>query len=267
MANHKPIHPSLGQSNEPIRMLSILIPVFNEEKNIERILSLLDSIAWPVKTEWILIEDGSTDKSLSVIQKCLKIYPQARLFVHKHNIGKSSAIYKGIEMAKGEIIVIQDADLEYNPADILKLIVPLMKNEADVVYGSRYLGRKKEYSFHTSINKFLTFLSNLFSGLKLTDMETCYKVFRSSLLKSYRIRTLRFGFEPEITSYIAKFDVRVKELPVSYTPRNYRQGKKIGWKDGLAALWFIFKFNFMISREDCLKEIPQEELPKTSIAS
>ncbi len=261
-------HPHLTNlKEEPIRLLSIVIPVFNEAHNIEKVFQALEKVAWPIKTEWIVVDDGSTDQSLNVIKNNLAKYPECKLIALEQNQGKAAAIDKGVFEASGQIIVIQDADLEYNPNDILKLIQPILKNEADVVYGSRYLDYKEPYSFHTFVNNFLTFLSNLFSGLKLTDMETCYKVFRAPILKGFHIRTKRFGFEPEVTSYIAKFDLRVKELPVSYTPRNYQQGKKIGWKDGVAALWFLFKFNFLISQKECLRPVSVVEPKKQSIAS
>lgn len=263
-------HPYYAEeANEPIRLLSIVIPVYNEEGNIEKVFQALDKVEWPMKTEWIIVEDGSTDYSRSVIKQNLSKYPHARLIMQEPNQGKAAAIDKGIFAAKGQIIVIQDADLEYDPKDILKLIQPIQKNEADVVYGSRYLDYKEPYSFHTFVNNFLTFLSNAFSGLKLTDMETCYKVFKAPLLKSFRIQTKRFGFEPEVTAYIAKFDLKVKELPVNYAPRNYHEGKKIGWKDGVAALWFLVKFNFFVSAHECVRKKPSkaDKTDPQSIAS
>lgn len=243
------------RSTPPPQKLSLLVPIFNEAHNLAQVIRILDEVPWPLKVECVFVDDGSTDGSESVIRKARPKNLEVRFFRFEKNQGKGAAIQKGIEEANGEIIAVQDADQEYDPNDLLTLIQPFLEGKADVVYGSRFRRdvRQVHRTFHRSINVLLTLLSNMASGIYLSDMETCYKVFRADVLKSFHLRTKRFGFEPEVTAYLAKFSLRVLEFPISYFPRNYLEGKKIGWKDGVAALWFIFKFNFLTSPESCLK--------------
>lgn len=238
-----------------VKLFSLIIPVYNESRNLDDLVARLDAIAWPVDTEWIFINDGSKDDSSKIIKSIQLRYPRIRLIDNEKNRGKGAALRMGIDAAQGQIVAVQDADAEYDPADLLVLIRPLLAGKADVVYGSRFRadGFQVHRTFHRYVNRLLTLFSNLCSGIHVTDMETCYKVFRADIVKAFALQSNRFGFEPEITAYIAKFSLRVLEFPISYFPRNYAQGKKIGWKDGIAALWFIFKYNFLVDRVRSLK--------------
>lgn len=246
--------------------LSLVIPVFNEEKHIEPLLRVLGEIHWPLRVEFLFVDDCSTDKSVAILEKLTITYPEIRILKKDKNGGKGAAVIAGIQAATGEIIAIQDADLEYDPRDLLQLIEPILQNRADVVYGSRFRrdGHQVHRTYHRYVNVFLTHVSNWCSGISVTDMESCYKVFRADVLKRFKLQCQRFGFEPEVTAYIAKFPLRMQEYPVSYFPRSYLEGKKIGWRDGVAALWFIFKFNFLVSAADCLHPAPEAQLhPQT----
>lgn len=244
--------------------LSLVIPLYNEEKNLEALLRILGEIRWPLRVEFVFVDDCSTDNSVTILERLTPTYPEIRIIRKTRNEGKGSAVARGIAEATGEIIAIQDADLEYDPRDLMHLIQPIIHNRADVVYGSRFRrdGHQVHRTYHRWINMVLTHLSNWASGISLTDMESCYKVFRADVLKRFHLRCKRFGFEPEITAYIAKFPLRVQEFPVSYFPRTYLQGKKIGWKDGVAALWHIFKFNLLVSAPDCL--LPENATQSTT---
>jgi glycosyltransferase involved in cell wall biosynthesis len=241
--------------------LTLVIPVYNEEKNLEPLLRILGEIHWPLRMEFLFVDDCSVDRSVEILEGLTTTYPEIRVIKKSRNEGKGSAVARGIAEASGEIIAIQDADLEYDPRDLLHLIQPIINNRADVVYGSRFRrdGHQVHRTYHRWINVFLTHVSNWCSGISLTDMESCYKVFRADVLKRFRLQTKRFGFEPEITAYVAKFPLRLQEFPVSYFPRTYLQGKKIGWKDGIAALWHIFRFNFLVSATECLLPERHEE--------
>lgn len=229
--------------------LSIIIPCFNERYTIEKLLTKVNGSLVKNK-EIIVIDDGSTDGTGKLLQNELK--PLFHILINnKENLGKGAAIHKGIEAANGDFIIIQDADLEYDPNDYPKLLQPLLEGKADVVYGSRFLGgdsRRILFYWHSVGNKVLTTLSNMFSNLNMTDMETCFKVFRAELIKSIHLRERRFGFEPEITLKIARNpDIRIYEVGVSYHGRTYREGKKINWKDGFSALYCIFKYGLLRS--------------------
>jgi glycosyltransferase involved in cell wall biosynthesis len=226
-------------------MLSIIIPCFNEEDTIEKIVDKVISSTNNLDREIILIDDFSHDNTRTIIKNNLKDKIDQIIFNSK-NYGKGFSIREGIKKAKGDIILIQDADLEYDPKDYQKLIKPIKDNLADVVFGSRFLGmgeRRVLYFWHTIGNKFLTLLSNMFSNLNLTDMEVCYKVFRSEELKKLKLTENRFGFEPEVTAKIAKNNLRIYEVGVSYFGRKYKDGKKITWRDGFSALRCIIKYN------------------------
>ena len=223
--------------------LSVVIPVFNERKTLLEILRRV--IAVPVAKEIILVDDGSTDGTREMLH-LLEKEPEFRIFYHPLNRGKGAALKTGFLHAQGDIIIVQDADLEYDPEDYPRLIEPILKRQADVVYGSRFLERRSRPGgfWHSLANRILTRLSNVFTGLGLTDMETCYKVFRRDVLQAIapRLRQQRFGIEPELTARIARGAYRVREVPIRYDRRTYQEGKKIGWRDGVKALWCIVRY-------------------------
>lgn len=228
-------------------LLSILIPVYNERAVVERSLALVLNAPLPesMERELIIVDDCSTDGTYAILQRLAAQEPRIRLFRHEVNQGKGAAVRTAIGKAEGDFTVVQDADLEYDPNEYPVLLKPLLDGRADAVFGSRYMAgvQTRVLPFwHSMINKYLTLLSNVFSNIKLTDMETCYKVFRTDLLKSIPIRSNRFGFEPEITMKCAKRKLRIYEVPISYHGRTYEEGKKIGWKDGLKALGVILHF-------------------------
>ena len=231
--------------------LSIIIPVFNEERTIISILDAIQQVKLigDFNKEIILIDDCSTDNSKSIIEKYITDYPNfnAKYFCHNINMGKGAALHSGIKHSTGSYITIQYADLEYDPQEFNLLLKPLIDGFADVVYGSRFIGGNPHrvlFFWHTIGNKFLTFLSNIFSDLNLTDMETCYKMFKSVHLKSLNLKEKRFGFEPEVTAKISRVPkVRIYEVGISYYGRTYEEGKKIGWKDGFRAIYCILKYN------------------------
>nr|HID59569.1 glycosyltransferase family 2 protein [Desulfobacterales bacterium] len=222
--------------------LSIVIPVYNERATISEILKRV--CATPYEKEIIVVDDGSTDGSREWLRTVKG--KDIKVIFHENNMGKGAALRTGFGHVTGDIVIVQDADLEYNPEEYGSLISPIIDGRADVVYGSRFLGGPHRVLFfwHYIGNKFLTLISNIFTNLNLTDMETCYKVFRASLLKRISIKSNRFGFEPEITAKFAKLGCRIYETPISYSGRDYKEGKKITWKDGLAALFYIIRFRF-----------------------
>jgi glycosyltransferase involved in cell wall biosynthesis len=230
--------------------LSIIIPAYNESRTIHLILEKVIQVPLiaDFKKEIILINDCSTDDTEGAIQTFMTNHPETDIRYYKHEInkGKGAAIHTGIEQATGNYIIIQDADLEYDPAEYNVLLQAIVNADADVVYGSRFMGGKPHrilFFWHTIGNKFLTFCSNLFSNLNLTDMETCYKLFRSSVIKSIKFHEKRFGFEPEVTQKIARIKgIKIYEVGISYYGRTYLEGKKIGWKDGFRALYCIIKY-------------------------
>ena len=224
--------------------ISIIIPVYNEIKTLEKILKRIKNQTH-IDKEVILIDDFSTDGSRELIKNKLKSEVQ-KIILNKKNFGKGYSVRQGIEMAEGDIILIQDADLEYSPTDYDKLINPILNNDADIVYGSRFIGSDEKrvlFFWHTLGNKFLTLLSNVFTNLNLTDMENCYKVFRSNIIKNIELKENRFGFEPEITAKISKKDFRIYEVGVKYYGRKYKDGKKITWKDGFSAIRCIILYS------------------------
>ena len=224
--------------------ISIIIPCFNEVDTIEKIVEKVKSQNQYEK-EIIIIDDFSTDGTREVIKRRLNEKID-KLLLNSKNFGKGYSVRQGIEISTGDIILIQDADLEYDPSDYSKLIEPIKNGYADVVYGSRFVGSEEKrvlFFWHSIGNFILTFLSNMFSNLNLTDMENCYKVFRSEIIKNIKLYENRFGFEPEITAKIAKKKYRIYEVGVKYYGRTYEQGKKIGWKDGFSAIKCIIKYN------------------------
>lgn len=227
--------------------LSIVIPVYNEEASIEEIIKRLELVNIPLEKEIIIVDDGSTDKTRNILKN---LKSDNKIVLRDINGGKGDALKKGFLVSSGDIIIIQDADLEYNPKDYFCLIKPILDNTACVVYGSRMLKKENRKNFYFRsyfANKVLTKISNVFTGLHLTDMETCYKVFTKEVLDSFKsdLCSKRFGVEPEITAKIAKKGWRVCEVPISYNGRSYKKGKKVGWKDGLAGVWHILRFNLL----------------------
>ena len=233
--------------------LSILIPAYNEEKTILQILEAVRDlhITFDVSKEIIVVNDCSKDRTPQLVEQFMADNPSLdlRLINQPVNQGKGAAINKAIQSCTGDYLIVQDADLEYDPEDYNLLLKPVFKDKADVVYGSRFIGHHPHrilFYWHSRGNKFLTNLSNMMTNLNLTDMETCYKLIRSSIAKSITIRENRFGIEPEITAKLAKVkNVRIYEVGISYYGRTYEEGKKIGWKDGFRAIWCIFKYKFV----------------------
>ncbi len=227
--------------------LSILIPVYNERAVVEKSLAMVLAAPLPenLERELVIVDDCSKDGTSEILARFAALHPEIRLFRHEVNQGKGAAVRSAIEKANGDFCLIQDADLEYDPGEYPVLLAPLLSGRADAVFGSRYLAgeqRRVLPFWHSMINLFLTLTSNMFSNLHLTDMETCYKVFRTDLLKSIPVRSDRFGFEPEITMKCAKRKLRIYEVPISYHGRTYEEGKKIGWKDGVKALGVVLYF-------------------------
>lgn len=222
-------------------LLSVVMPVYNERDTVMEVVDRV--LAVPVDKELIMVDDGSTDGTREVLE-ALSDRPGVRVIFHQRNMGKGAALRTGFAGCHGDIVIVQDADLEYFPEEYPELIEPIQKGWADVVYGSRFLGRKHRVLLyhHYLANKLLTFLSNLSTNLNLSDMETCYKVFRREIIQSIPLKQDRFGFEPEITAKIARRRCRVFEVAISYNGRTYEQGKKIGVKDAFKALWCIFRY-------------------------
>ena len=231
-----------------ISTISIIIPCYNEADTINSLLSAVLNVQLPYTKEIIIIDDCSTDSSFEVIENYSTANPEIKVYRQSINRGKGAALRKGISQATGDIVIIQDADLEYNPEEYPSLIKPFEDGVADVVYGSRFKGAHAErilYFWHSVGNKFLTLVSNMMTNLNLTDMETCYKVFRRDIIQNISTTEDRFGFEPEITAKIAAYKprLRIYEVGISYYGRTYEEGKKIDWKDGIAAIWCILKYN------------------------
>lgn len=224
--------------------LSVVVPVFNEKDTIKQIHDRIRSI--DADKEIIMVDDCSTDGTREIIEGLAAC--DTRVFFHEKNMGKGAALRTGFQKATGDILIIQDADLEYDPGEYPKLIRPILEGKADVVYGSRFAGGEQHkvlFFWHMLGNKFLTLLSNMFTNLNLTDMETCYKVFTRDIYTRIVIQENRFGFEPEITAKVAKLHARIYEVGISYSGRTYEEGKKIGWKDGVSAVRCILKYNLL----------------------
>ena len=223
-------------------LLSVVMPVYNERDTIEEIINRV--LAVPLRTELIVVDDGSTDGTRDKLKE-LAASGRFQLILQPSNRGKGSALRRGFEEVKGDLVVIQDADLEYSPEEFPDLIELICQGRADVVFGSRFLGRHRVFLFtHYLGNVFLTFIANLLYNTMLTDMETCYKVMRTEVLKSFRLQQNGFGIEPEMTAKVFKRGYRVYEVPITYDGRGYEEGKKITWRDGVVALWVLVKYRF-----------------------
>src|ERR1700719_3802668 len=224
--------------------LSVVMPVYNEQATLREVIARVLSV--PLDIELICVDDGSRDASREILAELQTAHPQIRVYLQPKNMGKGSALRRGIQESSGDFVVIQDADLEYDPAEYPLLLEPLLQGKADVVYGSRFLGgapHRVLYFWHSIGNRILTLLSNALTNMNMSDMETCYKVFRREIIQSIPIEEDRFGFEPEVTVKVAKRRLRVYEVGISYSGRTYAEGKKIGWKDGFRALWCLFKYS------------------------
>ena len=240
--------------------LSVVMPVYNERPTlrimVERVLAV------PMEIELLCVDDGSQDGSREILEELEKQYPQIRVFLQPHNMGKGAALRRGIQEATGDFVVIQDADLEYDPAEFPRLLEPLLAGKADVVYGSRFMGsgaHRVLYFWHSVGNWLLTLLSNCLTNINLSDMETCYKMFRREVIGAIPIEENRFGFEPEITVKVARRNLRIYEVGISYSGRTYDEGKKIGWKDGFRALYCLFKYSL---KEPSVKAVAAKSLPE-----
>jgi glycosyltransferase involved in cell wall biosynthesis len=233
--------------------LSVVIPIYNERNTIREIVRQVRAV--PINKQIILVDDCSTDGTREVLKQWEASESDLTIQFHETNQGKGAALRTGFALARGQVVIVQDADLEYDPAQYLQLIQPIVEGKADVVYGSRFIGETHRVLFfwHSLANRFLTLLSNTFTNLNLTDMEVCYKVFRREVIQGIVLKSNRFGFEPEVTAKVARFQIpavdgrparrcRIYEMPVSYNGRDYREGKKIGWKDGVQALYCILRY-------------------------
>jgi glycosyltransferase involved in cell wall biosynthesis len=235
--------------------LSVVIPVYNERNTIHEILRQVRAV--PVRKQIILVDDCSKDGTRDILKQLEADEPDLTIVYHDVNQGKGAALRTGFRHARGQVVIVQDADLEYDPAQYLQLLQPILEGKADVVYGSRFIGESHRvlYFWHSLANKYLTLLSNVFTNLNLTDMEVCYKLFRREVIQGIKLSSDRFGFEPEVTAKVARFQMpalegrparkcRIYEMPVSYNGRDYREGKKIGWKDGFQALYCILRYAY-----------------------
>jgi glycosyltransferase involved in cell wall biosynthesis len=244
--------------------LSLVIPIHNEAALLAEVLERVRRAPCPIEREWILVDDRSTDATPQILAAWIAEHGHEergmRVITRAPGgpAGKGAAITEGFRVATGDFVVVQDADLEYDPADLPALLQPLLDDRADVVYGSRFRreGQQVHRTFHYLGNRVLTALSNMLSGIYLSDMETCYKLFRSDLVKAMALRSHRFGVEVEMTAYVAKARVRVYELPIAYYPRTHLAGKKIGWKDGVAALGHLVRFNLLTSPGRAYRDLP-----------
>lgn len=252
----------------PCLKLSVVMPVYNERATLRTVVERV--LAVPVEIELLCVDDGSYDGSREILSEIERQHSQVRVLVQPRNMGKGAALRRGILEATGDFVIIQDADLEYDPNDYPQLLQPLLANKADVVYGSRFLGsgaHRVLYFWHSVGNWLLTLISNCFTNINLTDMETCYKVFRREVIQSIPIEENRFGFEPEITVKVARRKLRIYEVGVSYSGRTYEEGKKVGWKDGFRALYCLVKYSMKeASVEVALTRLSQADNQPTTFS-
>ena len=242
--------------------LSIIVPAFNESKTIGLVVNRLIENLTKFTFEIVIIDDASRDNTSEVAAEIINQHSNIRLIRHKTNQGKTEALKTGFKESQGRIIIVQDADLEYDPADISRVISPILNNIADVVYGSRFLDleHKNTFLFKSYVaNKVINFFSNFFTHFKFTDVETCYKAFRREIIQNMVINSKRFGFEIEVTAKISKLQLRIQEVPISFSSRSYEEGKKIGFKDGIQALFYIIKYNLFSSKENSFVQEPNLE--------
>lgn len=247
--------PSPNQPQTPC--LSVVIPAYNEQATLRTIVEKV--LQLPLALEVIVVDDCSQDATPVVLAELTRLYDNVRGIRHERNQGKTAAVKTGIAISSGVIVIVQDADMEYDPAEIPEVINPILQDQADVVYGSRFLVRRAArvvYFYHYLANRALTFCSNLFTNMNMTDVETGYKAFRGSIIRNMVISSSGFGFEIEVTAKVAKLKARVYEVPISYYGRTYEEGKKIGMVDGLHALWYIFKYNVLVSRARSFRHSP-----------
>ncbi len=233
-----------SQVRSQIMKLSVVMPIYNERNTLRSVIQRVLSV--PLDIELLCVDDGSSDGSTEILSELRAEHENLRFFLQPHNMGKGAALRRGIQEATGDFVIVQDADLEYDPQDYPTLLDPLTQGKADVVYGSRFLGsgpHRVLYFWHSVGNWILTLLSNCLTNINLSDMETCYKAFRREVIQSIPIEENRFGFEPEITVKVAKRRLRIYEVGISYWGRTYEEGKKIGWKDGVRALWCLLKYS------------------------
>jgi glycosyltransferase involved in cell wall biosynthesis len=222
--------------------LTVVIPVYNEKETIQTIVHRVQAV--PIDKEIIIVDDDSTDGTKEVLKHLQA--EGVKVLYHERNMGKGAALRTGFQHVTGDLAIVQDADLEYDPQDYLKLLQPILEGNADVVYGSRFSGQNQNMmSLHRFGNQFLTFVTNVLYGTSITDMETCYKLFRAPLLKDIKIECDRFNFEPEITAKILRRKLKIVEIPISYSARKFSEGKKITWRDGFSAVWTLFKYRFV----------------------
>ncbi|MCM3871053.1 MAG: glycosyltransferase family 2 protein [Pyrinomonadaceae bacterium] len=248
--------------------LSVVIPVYNEADTLKEVVGKV--LAVPCLLEVIIVNDGSTDGTAEVARQLAAMYPQVRAVDHPRNDGKTAALRTGFALSQGEVVIVQDADLEYDPAEIYGVICPILDGHADVVFGSRFLVRRAArvlYFYHFLANKFLTFLSNALTNLNMTDIETGYKAFRGDIIRNMVIESSGFGFEVEVTAKVAKLKGAIYEVPISYYGRTYQEGKKIGLIDGLVAVWFVIRFNLFRSLKASFRQLPELRSKPAAVAA